>query len=335
MHVRIPTLVVVATLCAAGVASLACGCELPARSADPQRLPKLPSPRLMAAATSPPLYLFSATPEAVSAKLPAEVMVYSVVQKETTRDAVCELAARAGVPVSADRYAIMPEVVSDGPYYSATVGQMTEASLGDLDVTLSPDGNYMLTIRSHVPGQTEEAGSDEVTKAAAEGFLASSGLLPEGCRFDSVRPGEAIEYTTPAQDGIHVRMIGKAVVYGRYLDGIAGGAFVVRVNGKGEVYHVTRNVRNVAPLAVYPVLSLEEAVEALRSGAGTIVGPGGPGGPQQATIDHVELRYYEGALGSKLEYLEPVYLMSGSVQGYSERFVANLPAIRPEYFAEQ
>jgi len=328
---------VLAGLAVAGCALLAAVAVATDRPADPDAsriandLPQLVAPPLSRAAQMAPTYVFTTATGVVSAQSPPPVMVYKVVRSQLTRDAVCDLATRAGVPVSAERYALLPETVSDERDYSATVGELTSTSLGDLDVTLSDDGNLMLTIRSQYPDQTKEAPSDEACKAAAEEFLTRSGLLPEGCTFAGVKEGQAIEFSTPERSETQHRVIGKAVVYHRQLSGLESGSFSVRVNGAGKVYRVTRNMRNVTPLRRYPVLSTAEAVQAIEAGAGVLTGPAGPNGPFYATIDRVEMIYYEGAPGTDMDAVQPVYVISGTVDGFKDRFNAMLPAVRPQY----
>jgi len=41
--------------------------------------------------------------------------------------------------------------------------------------------------------------------------------------------------------------------------------------------------------------------------------------------------YNEGSVGMPMDTVQPYYLISGAVEGFSERFGAVLPAVRPEY----
>jgi hypothetical protein len=297
-------------------------------------LPQLVAPRLLRAAQMDPTYDFVTAPGVASTQSPPPVIVYRVARKQPTRDAVCDLAARAGIPVSAERHALLAETMPDAREYSATVGELTDTSLGDLDVTLSDDGNFMLTVQSQYPGEAKEAPSDETCKASAEAFLARSGLLPEGCAFVGVEEGQAVEFSTPERSETQKRVTGKIVRYHRHLSGLEdGGSFTIRVNGDGKVYGVTRNMRSVIELGRYPVLSTAEAVQAVEAGKGVIVGPAGPYGRFVATIDKVEMVYYEGAPSSNMDTVQPVYVVSGTVDGFADRFKAMLPAVRPEYLA--
>src|SRR5574340_1283713 len=100
-----------------------------------------------------------------------EAMVYLVVHQPPTRERVRELAAKLGITISADRYAMLPETAAESGGYRATVGEMTPTSLGDLDVNLSDDGNYMLWVRSEQPDDdSPDAPANDRAKAIAEAF---------------------------------------------------------------------------------------------------------------------------------------------------------------------
>ena len=297
-------------------------------------LAKLASPPLMATGGVHAGYTLQMSPELAATPDPAEVMVYQVVHKPPTREMACDLAARVGVPVPEARRAMMVETAGAERGYSVTVGELTKDSLGDLDVLLQDDGNYALTFLSRVPERSQDklvaAPGDEAARAAAEAFLASSGVLPEGCRFSSVRPGEAVESTGQGGE-IKETMIGKAVIYNRYLGGLSDGVYDLRLNGAGKVYSVLRKMREVIPLAPYPVLSRAEALAAVQAGKGSVTGPYGPNGPYPVTVDRIEMVYNEGSVGMPMDTVQPYYLISGAVEGFSERFGAVLPAVRPEY----
>ena len=289
-------------------------------------------------ASPPPSYSFTEAPGVVDAaadKLPAQVMVYAVARKAATRDVVCELASSLGVTVSAERYASLPETMEDGMEdgreYSVTLGEAGPTSPGDLQITAADDGNYMISVESQVPmdEKDREALSDEATAASARDFLATSGLLPERCEFAHVQEADSTEFT---EAGRQKRVVlGKHAVYYRYLDGIQDGTFGVTVNGAGRVYHIRRNMRNIVPLQSHPILSPREAVDALKSGQAVVAGPSDPGKAYSAIIETVELVYYEGAAGLRIDTIQPIYRFEGRVEGHGDRFSAQLSAVRPEY----
>ncbi len=228
----------VALVCAA----VGLGGTKPSRAAG--GLPMLEYPTL--GYTTAPHYSFTCYDEVLASAamyLPQEAMVYLVVHQTPTREMVRDLAERMGVPISDERYAIMSEFAPGGGNYSATVGVMSPDSLGDLDVTLSDDGNYLLTRRSEQPGDKDpDAPSDDRAVAAAEDFVNRSGLLPKECRFERVGLGQAVTENLPG-GGSRQKPLGTMVTYSRELGGIPDGSFAIRINGREQVYNVSRNAR--------------------------------------------------------------------------------------------
>ncbi len=281
--------------------------------------------------TTAPHYRFSCSQEVLNAArmyTPSELMVYRVVHRTPTRDLVRDLAERMGVPVSAERYATMPDRMGDE--YRATVGQVTPTSLGDLDVLLADDGTHMMTLRSQRPdSDSEEAPSDAEAAAIAEDFVHRSGLLPQSCRLACAKVGQTVTESLPS-GGVRQKVLGRAVVYTRYLGGLPDGSLVIRVNGRGKVYSVNSRICTIAPSRSYPILSPEEAVAALISGEGSLRGPWRPPGLWEAVIDTISLRYHQGPAG---DTVQPVFDISGTTRRSSERFSAVVPAVRPEYLA--
>jgi hypothetical protein len=98
---------------------------------------------------------------------------------------------------------------------------------------------------------------------------------------------------------------------------------------------VSSNMRSLALIGDYPILTPAEAKNLLNSSSATseglevvdIVGP--------ARIDRVEMEYWDGATGWELETVQPVYRFRGTVHnaaGYEGKFTVTLPAVRLEYF---
>jgi len=305
------------------------------RPADLKPVAAAPLPRT---GQYPARYVFSAAPGLTDQVVPTALPVYQVVRVKPTRDMVCDLAERAGVPVSPDRYALMPETQAHPfpqlTYYSATVGQLTETSLGELDVQLFESGSYMLRFRNREPEPADEALSDSAARAAADAFLAQSGLLPEGCTFALVGGGQSTESTSDQGQTYQKRVNSKTVIYERRLDGILCGSLQVEVNGRGEVCAVRRNMPNLVPIGDYPLISVAEAVDALKQGRAAVAGPFRPGEPIPATVDTVRLVYYEGSMLLNLDTVQPIYVLGGPVEGYPNPFHAYLHALRPEYLVE-
>jgi hypothetical protein len=284
--------------------------------------------------TTAPHYFFTCSDEVLEAAamyIPQEAMVYLVVHQTPTREMVRDLAERMGVTISDERYGIMPEFAPRGGEYSATVGVMSPDSLGDLDVTLSDDGNYMLNLRSEQPGSNDpDAPTDERAVAVAEDFVKRSGLLPKGSRFERVGLGEAVTENLPG-GGDRQKPLGTMVIYTRDLGGIPDGSFAIRINGREQVYSVSRNALNLTPFRAYPLLTPAEAVEALRVGDGSLSGPWAPPGLWEAVVDSIDLRYNSGAPGWEMGTIQPVFSISGITPRSRDRWSAMVPAVRREY----
>jgi len=341
------------------VAGLGCG---KTGQREVAALPRLePSPRAVQGGTAPQ-YAFSIAPGLLadsSRSIPSELTVYSVVRQKLTRDVMCELAEKVGVSVAPEFRASMPDTVEEpyrrvgligeltsdimakesnvGPedkyvaYVAKQVGGITGENLVVLNMTAMDDGNYTLGLRGSDPEPGGEAPTEEEARAIAERFVERSGLLPEGCELGGVSTSASVPAAESGLGDVPEKAVGSQVVYQRYVNGYPGGQFVVQVNGKGEIYYVYRNARNVTPLGSYPILTPEEAVEALSEGRGSITGPTRPGAPLEATVEKIKLCYDQGAAAIPFETLQPSYWIEGSVDGYTDGFHALIPAVRPEY----
>jgi len=329
-------------------------------------LPKLKKPPLFVQAGVAPQYVFAVEPgllSEASRTVPAEMTVYSVPRLELTRDLVCDFADRVGVSVLPEYRTTMAETV-DSEYISLTViGELTanlltdesnvgpddkfvsliESRVGEikgdnlvmLDMTVTESGNFTINLRGAHPDPAGNPSTEEDALAIAERFVEQSGLLPEGCELGGVSSSAYVPGPESAGGKIESRAIARQVVYQRYLDGYPAGQFVVQVNGKDEIYYVYRNARNVTPLASYPILTAEEAIEALEDGRGSVTGPALPGARLEATIEKIKLCYDQGAAGIPYETMQPSYWIEGNVAGYEDGFRALLPAVRPEHLEEE
>jgi len=340
---------------------LGCGSAAPQGQAAAE-LPKLKAPPLFIQAGVTPQYAFvfeRAVLAEASRSIPAEMTVYSVPRQDLTRDLVCDLADRVGVSVVPELRATMSERV-DAKYVDLTlVGELTSDILTDksnvtandkflsliassvgeikgdnlvtLNMTVMDSGNFTINLRGANPDPGGRPPAEEDARAIAERFVERTGLLPEGCELGGVSPSAYVPGPESDQGEVQPRAIAGQVVYQRYLEGYPAGQFVLQINGKGEIYYVYRNARNVTPLGSYPILTPEEAVEALSEGRGSITGPTRPGAPLEATVEKIKLCYDQGAAAIPFETLQPSYWIEGSVDGYTDGFHALIPAVRPEY----
>jgi len=297
-------------------------------ASTPTPLSAVPLPRI---SQFPPDYAFTVSPALTRQTSPAALPVYQIVHIQPTRDMICDLARKAGIEVSEERYALLPETIAGRSYYMATLGTMSETSLGNADVTLYDNGAFMLTFRDRSPEPTDEAPSDEAARAAADAFLAESGLLPPGTVFVRIAEGQSTETTADQGETWQKVLNSKVVLYERRLNGIPAGSLQVEVNGKEQVFSVRQNIRNLAPMEEYPLLSIAEAVDMVKQGNATLAGPYKPGETLPATIESVSLMYFEGPPLMDLDTVQPVYVFSGPVEGYPRGFRAYVHAVRPEY----
>jgi hypothetical protein len=90
-------------------------------------------------------------------------------------------------------------------------------------------------------------------------------------------------------------------------------------------------MRNLVSIGEYPLISVAEAVDALRHGRAAVAGPFKSGDPIPATGDKARIVCYEGPPLLSLDTVQPVYVLGGPVQGYSNRFHAYVHALRPEH----
>ena len=276
-----------------------------------------------------PVYEYSVAPgvlESARMYIPDQVMVYRLVRRMPAKADVREAAARIGITIADERYAAMPD--------RADLDFMYSASINGVDVDVEESGAYQFDMRDQQPdNHWPEAPPDAEAKRIADEFLARARISLEECGFTAVSMGEAVGFTPPGEDRSVRLVIGKLVRYEHYRNGISDGTIALRINGRGQVYQVSVHIPRVTPLASYPILSPEEAIASLGGGPrSVVVGPGGfiPGQRRtvKAVIDRIELRYYEG-WGEMT--LQPVYSISGTVPGYTDRFSGTVVAVRPGF----
>jgi hypothetical protein len=334
----------VAAAAAAAMVSVAAIGISPAKGA----LPNIPYPVQGIAAGGPrDQYTYVWAPgvlEAVRMYLPSEAPVLTVRRETPTKRAVCELAIRLGVRVLPEEYATMPETQELSGFGTRLYGRSFESTNVEdqrrfwcKDVELWDSRCFAYWHRGETPTPGSPAWDREAlpaqrTEEIAEQFLAESGLLPEGCEFETVRPAiaqnaEGVE--TYHSDGARPRVLSRQVEYARRIEGIELGRFTVSINGNGVVYRVHRQVPNVARLGRYPILSPEEARRLLPRG----LLPSHIWGPATAEIESVSLYFSQDWDSS--DVIQPIYSFKGTArgeQGATEPFAVSWPAVRPECF---
>ena len=271
--------------------------------------------------------------EAARMYFPDAMMVYEVVPSMPNRDTAWNVAQRAGVTLPLERYAALPETDQSGYYYYLTDGAVA--------VTCFPDGNYGVEWRDRSPVHPLPErvilalGVDE-TAALAEQFVADTpGLLPAAARLTQVVPKLVRHHWNSETRVEEAQILTRAAVYRRFRDGFPEGRFSVEINGDGQVCSIHRNMRDVRPIGRYPILSPTEAAAALYSDAARVEGLSAADAFYEvALIEKAEMEYYDGALGWRMDTIQPIYRFTGTARdagGRTTEFHALVPAVRPEY----
>ena len=312
-------------------------------------LPPIPRPSMPMMAGGPRdqyTYVWAAGALESTSMYAPEALVLRVVRRVPDKQAVLELAERLGIRVTPEDRKRLPdkqegELSPLGVYMcSLEEKNVDDQRLFDCkDVELWDSGCFSYLHRGGTPEPGSRNGpappdapSPERAREIADRFIADSGLLPEGCEFERVRAavtqnaeGLEIHYA----NGARPRVLSRQVVYTRQVDRIPLGDFSVEVNGNGEVYRVSRQIPNFAPLARYPILSPDEARRMIPRGllASHIWGPA------RAVIGRVSLSYSPAWSFSGV--IQPAYTFSGTAHGrngQTDSFSVMWPAVRPEHF---
>jgi len=265
---------------------------------------------------------------------PEEAPVFEVIHSEPTLEMACTLSEMLGEAVP-DEIRSLAAHPSPDPAPPGSEGMLY---LGNLSISCLVNGNYHVswTDRSPFGASDMEPGPAldiEGTIAAAEAFFRDrEELLPDGAILTYVVPTSLV---TRGSGGETV--VGRSAVYRRFHNGFPEGRFAVEVNGRGEVCSVLRNMRDIQEVGVYPILSPDEAREALSSEAARVEGLSRPGVFAEAMIESVAMEYYDGAVAWDMDTIQPVYCFKGTASdtesGITREFKATVPAVCPEFVA--
>jgi hypothetical protein len=269
---------------------------------------------------------------------PSELDVLEVVSSGPTKQKTIELATRLGVEISAEAAAQMPEesIMGEGCY---------GWQFGEVNVDVFADGNLGASWTDReLPAEyftKPNAGSPPmITKesaiAVADTYLKSSALLPGNARVTEAVPKGAVRRLNPITGQEEVVALAWSVIYRRFWSGIPEGRLGVWVTGKGEIFSLSRNMRDVRSLGKYPLLSPEEARESIWSPTSRVETSSTTPGyrPVRVVVEKVVLAYYDGATAWRLQTIHPCYIFTGTgwdAEGRPQGFTAMVPAIRPEY----
>jgi hypothetical protein len=311
----------------------------PVEGAKLAKIPALQLPRALAVPGPPREFVWAeGVAEAASMYFPEEMPVFAVISA-TPKDTALGVAALFGqsLPPDSDEYAIDP---ADPHTYFAAI---SEAG-GVAGIWAYADGNYSVHWRSRDPLRALRRWDDQApgvseTAAVAQQFLEEHpDMLPEGARLVEV---VAIGTNSgPDATGKLLSLVRtRGAVFRRFHNGFPEGQFTVMVNTNGEVCNLSRNMRNLALVGDYPILTPAEAEGLLNSPAAMDGGLQGVATVGPALIEAVEMEYWDGAFAWEMGSIQPVYKFSGTVTGGTAagtaggrvKWTVRVPAVRPEY----
>ena len=150
--------------------------------------------------------------------------------------------------------------------------------------------------------------SDEEAIEIATKFLKENDLYPDGVSNTVVQRENA--YTVGKGDEVYFGEIG--VWFRRNLNDmkVEGTQLVVYVGGGGDIIGYYANWRDYEPYKEYPVITVDEAFEDLKS-KGVYVGTNSQ--DSEVVIDEAYLAYLTTAGAYTEDYLQPVWVFKGDV----------------------
>jgi hypothetical protein len=328
---------------AAVVGLIACHSGLsggaPAEGAKPTKIPALQLPRAFGGPGPPRDFVWAeGVAEAASMYFPAEMPVFTVISA-TPKDTAVAVGTLFGqsLPPDSDEYATDP---ADPHTYFTAINDAGDR----VGIWSYADGNYSVHWRSRDPLRALRRWDDQApgvseTAAAAQEFLDQHpGMLPEGARLVEV---VAIGTNSGLDSTGHVLSFvrTRGAIFQRFRNGFPEGQFTVMVNTNGEVCNLSRNMRNLALVGDYPILTPAEAEGLLNSPGAMNDGLQGVETVGPARIEAVEMEYWDGALAWEMGSVQPVYKFSGTVAGGTVtgaagrrvKWTVRVPAARPEY----
>jgi hypothetical protein len=194
--------------------------------------------------------------------------------------------------------AVLPESPSKVNLYRVTPSENDMAYY-------STDGNWV-DIR---PNVTSEAEAPVVSQTA----LLSYGGLPQGAKLTYVKT-EYVETVNLETNQVTAKEpITTNVQFARYVDDkpvVGGGGFIyLDLGNNGEIIYLNKVWRTVAPSGSISVISASDAIDKVKRGE--ISGPP-PKCSCELIVNKIRLGYNEKGRNVTQEYLEPVWIFSGT-----------------------
>lgn len=256
-------------------------------------------------------YKWAVTDEKVKA-IPQEATLYRFVKKNLTESDLNNLAGKFGLKGQAKKDAKEPVLMmSDG---AKDIWLHTET--GKWAMT-QPD-KLFTSATTNIPADVE------VSRIATE-YLTQKGLLPADFKLQSV-----VAITEGMSDN-NQRVIGKSAYFYRYVDdqpvyGVS--RIIVDIGDNGEILGVSKFYKDVEQAGKIKLKTVGHAFNELKEKKALVT----TDNPQikDATIDSVELRYWEDA-GSVADqpFMQPVYVFKAKSvsNGKAHLFEGVVPAI--------
>jgi len=248
---------------------------------------------------------------------PEKILVYKTLPPNASRNRL-------------DEYAKILKV--NGTFREGTQGislQSEDLIFGVEIGKVSGDVRYLVQNR---PDDTldspDKLPSDEEAVMIATQFLKDNNIYPEGAAF---RKTEQEYERSTDKNGTEIRHAGRIVVwFGRTLNNldVKGTQLYVEIGGNGDVIGYLANWREYMPTKELPIKSPEAAFEDLKQ-EGLRTSQESP----SISITNVTLAYRTKAGAYEEEYLEPIWIFSGTASAdktSSESVSKYIPALTGE-----
>jgi hypothetical protein len=210
---------------------------------------------------------------------------------------------------------------------TAIMGQSHHTSIGTITIhTLIPSAPSNLTLY-HVAPQANDMAQFSVlnledirlnTTSEADALIVAPktlqkyGGMPNDAKMVYVKTEYLEEYNSDTRQTIAKYPVSTNVQYARSLDGIPvkgdGGFINIELGNDGELLYLNKVWRTVEPTGTEKVIPVSKAIEKL--GRGEVLDP--LKCICDINVDRIYIAYWENGAGVQQEYLDPVWVFSGT-----------------------
>lgn len=160
------------------------------------------------------------------------------------------------------------------------------------------------------PNVTTEVEAPQVAEVA----LLPYGGLPQGAKLTFVKTENIEEFDTSTDQVTARYPVTTNVQYRRYIDNKPvvgeGGSIYIDLGNYGELIYLNKVWRTVTPAGNVSIIPVSEAIEKMKRGE--LLGHQ-PKCACQLNVNKIGLGYYEKGRDEPQEYLEPVWIFSGTL----------------------